>query len=110
MKKCNASLSSSLILHPSSPENLGHTCLGILLQLAGVGVEFANAFGQLLRGHRVLVVHPTKCLLVHVEALFLACLRLCRIELALQGTSVCSNCSRSSGLMVSKSDPARWTI
>ena len=48
---------------------LGHHRLGELLELAGVGVELADAFAQLLDGHRVLVVHPAEGLLVEVDLL-----------------------------------------
>ena len=59
------------ILHPSSfiLNNLGHTFMGELLEFAGVGVEFANAFGQFLVAIGVLVVHPAKRLLVQVDLL-----------------------------------------
>src|SRR5215469_7375594 len=51
-----------------------------VFQVAGITIELADTFCQLLGGHRVLVVHPTKCLLVQVEALFFVRLRFCRIE------------------------------
>jgi hypothetical protein len=40
-----------------------------------VTVKFADAFGELFRGHCVLVVHPAEGLLVQVEAFFFSRLR-----------------------------------
>ena len=58
--------------------NLGQR---VLFQLAGVAIEFADAFGQFLRRHRVFVVHPAESLLIQVQLIFLARLRFCRIQL-----------------------------
>src|SRR4051794_21509351 len=46
---------------------LGDPGPGELLELAGVGVELADALAQLLDGHGVLVVHPAELLLVQVD-------------------------------------------
>src|SRR5208337_4675028 len=52
----------------------------------GIAVELANAFRQLFRGHRVLVVQPAKGLFLQEQSLFfaLSCLHL--IEFALHST------------------------
>src|SRR5262245_254152 len=52
--------SSSLL---SSRPVLGHQRHHVLLELQAVLVELANAFGELLGRHRVLVVHPEEILL-----------------------------------------------
>src|SRR5271170_8458261 len=66
------------------PDFLGDLGKRKVLQVAGIAIELADPLCQLLRSHRVFVVHPAKCLLVEVETLFLACLRFCRIEFTLQ--------------------------
>ena len=52
--------------------------------MAGVGVEFPNAFSQFLRSHGVFVVHPPKSLLIQVKTIAGKGLGLLRIELAAQ--------------------------
>src|SRR6185503_1190659 len=54
-----------------------------LLQLARVGVEAADALGELVGRHRVLVVLPAEVLLVHVDPGRVGALRRFRRELAL---------------------------
>src|SRR4051794_8977047 len=51
----------------SSAGLLGDHRLGELLELAGVGVEVPDAVGELVDGHRVLVVLPAVGLLVEVD-------------------------------------------
>src|SRR5262249_24588 len=45
---------------PSTGQLLHHPRLRVLLQFAAVGAESADALGQLLGGHGILVVHPAK--------------------------------------------------
>src|SRR6266481_5631955 len=52
----------------------------IAFQVAGVAVKFADALGQFLGCHGVLVVHPTEGFFVQVQAFILACFRVNRIE------------------------------
>jgi hypothetical protein len=61
----------------------GHSGKWLLLQAAGIAVEFPNPFSQLLRRYGVLVVHPAEGLFVQVDLLILARLCFCRTELAL---------------------------
>src|SRR5271157_1019903 len=67
-----------------SPDFFANLGERIFFQAAGVAVEFANALGQLLCRHWVLVVHPAEGLLIQMQALFLARLRFSRIELTFQ--------------------------
>ena len=52
--------------------NLGHR---VLLEMAGVSVEFPDAFRQLFGCHGIFVVHPTEGLLIQVETTAGGCLR-----------------------------------
>src|SRR5581483_2081645 len=52
--------------------------------MVGIAIAFANAFGQLLSRHRILVVHPSECLLVKMKMFVCACLCLSRVELAIE--------------------------
>src|SRR5208282_5949708 len=52
----------------------------------GIAVELANAFRQLFRGHRVLVVHPAKSLFLQAQSWFFALSGLHLIEFALHST------------------------
>jgi hypothetical protein len=61
-----------------------HSGKCVLLQAAGIAVEFPNPFGQLLRRYGVLVVHPAEGLFVQVQLLILARLCSCRTEPALE--------------------------
>ena len=63
--------------------NLGER---VLLQMAGITVEFADAFGELLGRHGVLIVHPAEVFLGKVQALIFACLSCGRIKRALDRT------------------------
>src|SRR5215472_11736011 len=49
--------------------NLGER---VFFQFLCVAVEFADAFGQLLRRHSILVVHPAEVVLAEVQALLFA--------------------------------------
>src|SRR2546425_219259 len=60
--------------------NLGEC---VLFQFLCVGVEFTDAFGQLLRRHSILVVHPAKSFLAEAQALIFACFRRCWVKFAL---------------------------
>src|SRR5271154_3284784 len=81
---CAARSQSSAERNLRLPDFLGDLGKRKVFQVAGIAIELADTLCQLLRSHRVFVVHPPKCLLVEVETLFLACLRYCRIELTLQ--------------------------
>ena len=62
---CNTRLWRAL---PSSGRaGFGHGLGGVLLELAGVGIEPADAFAELLDGHLILVVLEAVGLLVEVD-------------------------------------------
>src|SRR6266702_1134542 len=67
-----------------SPDLFGNLGECVIFQVLRVAVEFADALGELLRRHCVLVVHPAKGLFIQMEALFLAGLRFHRIEFTIQ--------------------------
>ncbi len=56
----------------------------VFLQTAGIAVEFANAFGEFLRGSGIFVVHPAEGLFLQMQMLFFALLRLRRIKHAIE--------------------------
>ncbi len=58
-----------------SPDSFGNLGERELFQVTRVTVKFADAFGELFRGHYVLVVRPAEGLLVQVEAFFFSRLR-----------------------------------
>ena len=74
----------SEVEHPA--ERLSHSFgdlrQGVFLQAIGVAVEFANSLGQLLRRHRVFVVHPAEACLVQLQTFILGELGFSWIELA----------------------------
>src|SRR5207245_10618470 len=64
-----------------SPDLFGNLGECVIFQVLRVAVEFADALGELLRRHCVLVVHPRDGLLIPTDALFVARLRFPRIGL-----------------------------
>src|SRR5215813_6204250 len=69
-----------------SPDLFGNLRQRVLLQVTSIAVEFSDAFGELLRRHRISVVHPAKGLFIEQQPLLFVrqCLR--RIELTLKGS------------------------
>src|SRR5215469_963593 len=67
-----------------SPDFFGNLGERKLFQVLGVAIKLPDALSQFLCRHRVFVVHPAECLLIQVEAFFLAAFRDCRIELTIQ--------------------------
>src|SRR5262245_6719234 len=59
----------------SVPDGLLHLAQRVLLQLAGVGVEAADALAEFIDRHRVRVVQPAERLLVEMELLAVGALR-----------------------------------
>src|SRR5271170_3186292 len=67
-----------------SPDLFGNLGERKLFQVLGVAIKLAYALCQFLCRHCVFVVHPAECLLIQLQAFFLAEFRDCRIELTVQ--------------------------
>src|ERR1700690_3335278 len=87
LARCGAAprwLSRTLCWGHHSPDFFGNLGERKIFQVVGVTIELADALRQFLCRHRVFVVHPAECLLIQMDAFFLAGFRQCRVELALQ--------------------------
>ena len=69
-----------------------HLGESVVFQVAGIAIKLANALGQLLSRHCVLVVHPPERFFIEMQMFVFARLCLCRVELAIE-SAFCVTCS-----------------